>query len=450
MTASAEAGIRDLDNLAKLFSGYEVDAAITINDFYALMPMHKYIFKPTGELWPAESINTRLPPKIVNGQIVRPSAWLDRNAPVEQMTWSPNEPALIKDKLIDSGGWIDHHGCNVFNLYRPAPVLLGDPAQAGVWLEHLNLIYPGEARHIECWLAHRIQHPGEKINHCIVLQGAPGIGKDTILEPVKQGVGPWNWQDINPAQMQGRFNEWCKAVIVRVNEARDLGDYDRYAFYDHSKVFMAAPPDVLRVDSKNIREYAVPNVVGIIITTNHEADGIFLDADDRRHFVASSEIEKDAFTEKYWTQLWDWYANGGIGHVVAYLRTLDISGWNAKASPPKTEAFWRIVHANAAPEDAELASLIDDLGNPPILQLGQLADCARRRQAFSLADFLTGLKTRRNVQHRLHQQGYIPVRNQDRKDGLWSVDGRRQAVYGQRKLSYREQVELIRTKNGDR
>ena len=64
MTASAEAGIRDLDNLAKLFSGYEVDAAITINDFYALMPMHKYIFKPTGELWPAESINTRLPPKL--------------------------------------------------------------------------------------------------------------------------------------------------------------------------------------------------------------------------------------------------------------------------------------------------------------------------------------------------------------------------------------------------
>jgi hypothetical protein len=30
-------------------------------------------------------------------------------------------------------------------------------------------------------------------------------------------------------------------VILRVSEARDLGDYDRYAFHDHMKVYIAAP-----------------------------------------------------------------------------------------------------------------------------------------------------------------------------------------------------------------
>jgi hypothetical protein len=72
-------------------------------------------------------------------------------------------------------------------------------------------------------------------------------------------------------------------VILRVSEARDSGDVDRYQLYEHMKVYTAAPPDVLRCDEKNIREHSVMNVCGVIITTNHKADGIYLPADDWRH-----------------------------------------------------------------------------------------------------------------------------------------------------------------------
>jgi hypothetical protein len=34
------------------------------------------------------------------------------------------------------------------------------------------------------------------------------------------------------------------------------------------KVLTAAPPDTLRVDEKNLREHAVFNCTGVIITTN--------------------------------------------------------------------------------------------------------------------------------------------------------------------------------------
>jgi hypothetical protein len=88
-----------------------------------------------------------------------------------------------------------------------------------------------------------------------------------------------------PQQMLGRFNGFVKSVILRVSEARDLGDVDRFAFYDHTKVYTAAPPDVLRVDEKYLREHYVLNCTGMIITTNHKADGIYLPADDRRHYV---------------------------------------------------------------------------------------------------------------------------------------------------------------------
>jgi hypothetical protein len=141
---------------------------------------------------------------------------------------------------------------------------------------------------------------------------------------VKQAIGPWNFSEVSPQQMLGRFNGFLKSVICRVSEARDLGDVDRYAFYDHLKTYVAAPPDVLRVDEKNLREHSVPNVVGIIITTNHKTDGIYLPADDRRHFVAWSDLTRDDFTDEYWIDLYRWYESGGIKAVAAYLADFEL------------------------------------------------------------------------------------------------------------------------------
>jgi hypothetical protein len=68
----------------------------------------------------------------------------------------------------------------------------------------------------------------------------------------------------------------------------------------------------------------------VIITTNHKTDGIYLPADDRRHFVAWSDLDKDDFPESYWNALWAWYEAGGFGHVAAYLSALDLSLFNPK------------------------------------------------------------------------------------------------------------------------
>ena len=216
-----------------------------------------------------------------------------------------------------------------------------------------------------------------------------------------------------------------KSVILRVSEARDLGDIDRYGFYEHMKAYTAAPPDVLRCDEKNIREYAVMNVCGVVITTNHKSDGIFLPADDRRHFVAWSDLTRDRFAKEYWTGLYEWYAAGGTAHVAAYLAGIDLSDFDPKAPPPKTEAFWDIVDANRAPEDAELADLIDALGKPEAVPLSRLADMATG----AFQEWLQDRRYRRQIPHRLEAAGYVPVRNPTADDGLWKVRGKRQVIY---------------------
>jgi Family of unknown function (DUF5906) len=409
-------------------------------DFVAYMPMHAYIYRPTMKMWPAASVNARVEPIEVNGKKITPSSWIDENLPVEQMTWAPGMPEIIRDKLVAEGGWIDHVGASTFNLYRPPRIKSGDPNLASRWVDHFKCIYPDEADLIIKFLAHRVQRAHEKVNFGIVLGGGQGIGKDTMLEPVKHAVGPWNFTEVTPQQLLGRFNSFVKSVILRVSEARDLGDISRYAFYEHMKPLLAAPPDVLRVDQKHIHEHAAFNVTAPILTTNYKTDGIYLPADDRRHYVAWSEKKKEEFTPKYWNEMWGWYHKGGLQHVAAYLRTLDLSGFDPKAPPPKTRAFWDIVNASRAPEDAELQDVLDAMKNPTVVTLAQV----KMRAQGELLEWLADRKNRRLIPHRMESCGYLPVHNGGAKDGLWKINDKRQAIYGNSDLSLADQLKAAR------
>ncbi len=414
---------------------------VRLDDFRAYMPSHNYIYMPTGDFWPSTSVNSRIPPIAVANEAgeerrIPANQWLDRHRAVEQMTWAPGEPQVVAHRIVLEGGWIDRRDCNVFNLYRPPALRLGDPDKAGPWLAHVQRVYPNEAEHIVNWLAHRRQRPHEKINHALVFGGAQGIGKDTILEPVKAAIGSWNFIEVTPQQMLGRFNGFAKSVILRISEARDLGDVDRFAFYEHSKIYTAAPPNVLRVDEKNLREHAVFNVCGVIITTNNKTNGIYLPADDRRHFVAWSDLIRDDFTADYWRTLYSWYANGGSAHVAAYLASKDLSAFDPKSPPPKTEAFWDIVASNSAPEDAELADAIGKLGSPTAVTLAMIADAADS----DFAEWLRDRKNARKAPHKMEEGGYKSVRNPGAKSGRWKVSGKDVVIYARKELSVRDAV----------
>lgn len=426
----------------------ELADAVTVEHFYAYLPSHQYIFVPSRELWPAVSVNARLGfVRDADGAQMRASDYLDRERAVEQMVWTPANDVIVENRFIDNGGWVDHHGARCFNQYRPPSLSEGDAALAAPWVTHVERVYGDDSRHVIHWLAQRVQQPAIKINHALVLGGNQGVGKDTILEPVKHAIGPWNFHEVSPQNLLGRFNSFVKSVILRVSEARDLGDVDRYGFYEHMKTYTATPPDVLRCDEKNVREYSVLNCCGVIITSNHKADGIYLPADDRRHYVAWSDLERSAFDDGYWRELYGWYGAGGVGHVAAYLQTLDLSVFDPKAPPPKTPAFWEIVDAGRAPESAELADVLESLNSPDALTLEDLMNHARYGQQ-ELADWLGDRKSRRIIPHRLESAGYVPVRNDAANDGMWRVAGRRQAVYAKRSLNLRDRIQAASARAG--
>jgi hypothetical protein len=216
------------------------------------------------------------------------------------------------------------------------------------------------------------------------------------------------------------------------------------------KALIAAPPDVVQINEKHLREYYVPNLCGVIVTSNHKTDGLYLSADDRRHLVAWSSMSKDDFASDYWRNLYHWYAGGGTAAIAHYLASRDLSGFDAKAPPPKTSAFWEIVNANRAPEDAELADVLDDLGQPDVVTLDRVASQASALQP-AFAEWLRDSKLNaRRIPHRFEDCGYVAVRNPNDSEGRWKIGGRRHTIYGKITLSESERIDAAYRLSGAR
>jgi hypothetical protein len=420
----------------------ELPEAVRIEEFLYCSPENKYIFVPNGSLWPAPAVDKRLP--WIGG--TKPSTIIARTNPVEDMTWLPGEPLLIKHKLIVQGGVIEAPNKTMYNFYRGANFVRTNTDKANVWTDHIRYVYPNEADHIIKWFAYRCQHPDIKIEHALVLGGTFGIGKDTLLEPVLHALGPWNVASVAPTQMLERFNGHLKSILLVINEARDLGDVNRPQFYERLKMIISSPLPLL-IDEKNRHPYYIKNLVGVIYTTNHKVGGIYLAPDDRRHLVAWSVREMDDFKpdyKQYFDAIWAVYNDGGRDAIASYLHSFDVSDFNPKAPPPKTEAFHEIVMASQSPDASELTDLLFKFGNPSITGLTDLCDMSVVDE--KAVEWLRDKHNRRMWPRWFEASGYIIVRNPDAKDGMWLVSGKKCMLYGRKDLPFKELQFLARLK----
>ena len=68
-----------------------------------------------------------------------------------------------------------------------------------------------------------------------------------------------------------------------------------------------------------------------------------------------------------------------------------------------------------------------------------------------IALWIRDRKNRRIIPHRLENCGYEPVRNDDAKsDGLWKINGKRQAVYARSDLPTRDRLVAVKRLTGQR
>ena len=426
--------------------------------YWAHLPSGKIIDECSGEICAANSIDKHLPRVQVDPldpkKTVPATTWLSQNHYVNSMGWLPGERRIIDGKALTKDGWIDSPGDRTFNLYFPPTIeRIKDDCEVQIWLDHVRKVYPNEWEHVVAWFAFKVQNPGEKINHGLVFVGSPGIGKDTILEPVIAAIGAHNFKSINAATFfKSDFNGYLQSVLLRIDEVHDLGGESKYAFQDRTKTILAAPPATHLINEKFIPAYVALNVCGVVLTSNHE-DALYLPGDDRRHFVCTSDRVKSDFPEGYFDRLYCWFEDGGNEIVAGYLAELDLSAFDAKAPPPKTAGWRRMVAHGLAPEAGDLSDAIEGLGNPEALTLSMIRS---QPLGSDMLAMLGDVKRRKHLSARLAEAGYIPVLNPDEKAGRWRlpVSGEHGAptikttIYGRRELSETARLKAARELRG--
>jgi hypothetical protein len=187
--------------------------------------------------------------------------------------------------------------------------------------------------------------------------------------------------------------------------------------------------------------------MGVVLTTNHRTNGIYLPANDRRHFVAWSDEPKGGAGDDYFEDHYAWLGRGGRANVTAFLRSVSLESFNPMAPSPQTDAFGAIVDANHAPEDDDLATAISLLDKPAALIVRDITGHPDVDHEFK--EWLRDRRNARKEAHRIETAGYVAVRNPDVKSGRWKIDGVNSTVYARQALSVRERVLAARERQGE-
>src|SRR5262249_47640732 len=114
---------------------------------------------------------------------------IDKHTAVGRLDYRPAPRDEVQQRFTDTDG-VKH-----LNSYRPS-LLVPKYGDVALWLDHIRYIFNGrdeEMNHFLDVLAFKAQHPGAKIRHALCIGGVPGLGKDTMLRPLKAIFGPHNF-----------------------------------------------------------------------------------------------------------------------------------------------------------------------------------------------------------------------------------------------------------------
>jgi len=446
--------VADDDGNATNLDGSPLSGRLKLRDFLAYAQQGSFIHTPTRGFWPVKPIDDAFPRIVLNPDAapkqqvkVSASKWLNNKRRVEQISWVPNEPEIVEDRLIDEGGWVPYPGVRLFNMYR-RPTLVPRPGDVAPWLDHMDMLFGAEATdHLVCWFACVMR--GIKVNHAIFMGGDQGIGKDSVLTPVIEAVGSWNHKIIDPTDLFADFNPYLKARLLIIAEARDLGEVDKYSVYNRLKPIIAAPPLTLTVNEKHLRQYRILNSLNLVQMAN-EMEAMYWPRDDRRNYALWSDVtHENKQPDDYFIGLHKgYYEVGGNEAVADYLLTVDISDFNPKAPPPRTTTWHTIAGMSQAHGTSEVANAIEKVSRkiakeqgitlkdgepaPPVAAI--TIDMLKETGDPVIYDWLRDRSNTKAIGYRLRDCGYVRVENPNDGNGYWFIKGKKQVVYARRDL----------------
>jgi hypothetical protein len=207
-------------------------------------------------------------------------------------------------------------------------------------------------------MAYKLQYPQTKINHAVLHTGIQGSGKDTMWHPfiwAVCGANSVNRGLLDSDTMSSQFNYALESEILILNELREPDAKDRRALANRLKPIIAAPPEYLSINRKNLRPYDMANRL-LVLAFSNDPVPITLDSQDRRWFAIRSNAAR--MTPEASLKIWRWFENGGVSACAAWLAQRDVSAFNPAATPPMTEFKTTLVEQGMSANESYLVDMI--------------------------------------------------------------------------------------------
>jgi len=412
---------------------------VPIGNFVYYGPGNNYIYRPTISQWVAAAVDSAVSPVNEDGKLVKASEWLKVNQLVTSITCDPQiEEDYLKGYDCRNGEIAEISGAALFNTYRKPTIELGDARLAEPFIAHVKKVFnkEGDAEQFLSYMAHRVQKPYEKPRFALLIAGGQGVGKDTAIEFCAPAIGVWNVANIDPSAFETQFNEFASSTLVRISEAANLHEMSKWAFNERTKVLIAGSPDTCMINPKYGQKFSVRMFCGVVITTNHLASGIYIPADDRRYDVIDSAsihemgLSDDKVRRDYFSDLWEWFLQGGSNHVAAYLNEKDISAFSANNGQRKTEAHKTVVTSGMT-GDHWLDDILASLNYPDLIR----GDLIYQK---AVANGEKEGEIKRKIANAIGRLDYSICRSQKTKDGRWKIDGKNVTVFMKNGIKFKE------------
>lgn len=212
------------------------------------------------------------------------------------------------------------------------------------------------------WCAYPLQYPGTKLFTAVVMHGIKhGTGKSLVGYTLGRIYGK-NFTEITQSDLHGGFNAWAEAKQLVMGD--DVTGSNKRQDNDVLKKLITQRE--LRVNTKFMPEYVVPDVVNYYFTSNHP-DAFFLEDDDRRFFI--HEVLVGSLSEEFYMDYGLWLDTTGPSALFHYLMTLDLGDFNPNAPARRTVAKDQMT----ADTRSDLSDWVFKLRSDPdsILRLGE-------------------------------------------------------------------------------
>lgn len=269
---------------------------------------------------------------------------------VDRLTYSPGEPLFCREQAADS---VVIQDC--LNLYT-APDIAPGEGNIDLFLEIVAHVFDHDAMavsHVLQFFAYAVQNPGARINHALVIQGAQGIGKDTIIQTMEKIFGFHNCGQVTLANIESQFNDWLFGrQMITFQEILATG---RRGVYNKLKPYITDP--MMSINIKHLAPQRYPNRAIYIFLTNY-THALSIDHGDRRTWVWYSKAKPK--TPEFYRKYYDWLANKqSIDALYSFFSKYDLGNFNPMAPPPITDAKTALMNSSASEVEQFLRESIE-------------------------------------------------------------------------------------------